>query len=129
MLANLDNRLVVMVVDPPNETIMLEARTSGMCRWVDAPLVVGLKLEDDSFVDEAQESLFEGYSGSEEPNGSPLSLGRDLWGGIGEGLGVHVTVMRGGLEVKVVKASSVVEGAASCSGVPRCFSASWGGDM
>jgi hypothetical protein len=83
-----------------------------------------------SFVDEARESLFEdSTSGCEGPYGSPLSLDRDLRGGIGEGLGGHVAEMRGELEVEVEKVGGVVEGAVSCSGVLRCLSASWGGDM
>ncbi len=108
---------------------MLEAQTFGLCRRVDAPLAGGLELEVSSFIDEAQESLLEGSSGCEGPDGSLLSLDRDLRGGIGEGLWAHVSVMRGELEVEVEKTQSVVEGAASCSGVSRCLSTSWGGDM
>ena len=87
MLANLDSRPVVMIVDPPYETFMLEARSSSLCRRVDAPLAGGLELEDSSLVDDARESLFEDSSGCEGPGGSPLCLDRDLRGGIGEGLG------------------------------------------
>ena len=76
-----------MVVNPPNETFVLKARKSGLCRRVDAPLAEGLELEVDSFVDEARESLFEGSSGSEGPYRSPIPLDRDLRGGIGKGLG------------------------------------------
>ena len=117
-----------MIVDPPYATFMLEARSSSLCRRVDAPLVGGLELEDSSVVVEARESLFEESSGCEGPYGSPLSLDRDLRGSIGEGLGGHVAEMRGELEVEVEKAGGVVEGLASCSGVLRCLSASWGGD-
>ena len=124
MLANLGNRPVVMIVDPPYETIVLEARSSGLCRWVDAPLVGGLELEVCSFVDEAQEGLFEDSSSCERPYGGPLSLDRDLRGGIGEGLGGHVAVMRRDLEVAVEKAGVVVEGVASCSWLLRCLYAS-----
>ena len=121
---NLNNRLVVMVIDPPDETFMLEARSSGLCRWVDAPLVGGLELEDISFIDEARESLFEDPFGCERSDGGSLSLDRDLRGGIREGLGGHVAVMLGELEVEVEKSGGVVEGVASCSGVLRCLSAS-----
>ena len=113
-----------MVVDPPYETFMMEARSSGLCGWVDAPLVEDLELEDSSFVDEARESLIEDPSGCERRDGGPLSLDRDLGGGIGEGLGGHVAVVLGELEVEVEKAGGVVEGAASYSGVLRCLSAS-----
>ena len=54
----------------------------------------------------------------------PLSLDRSLRGGIEEGLGEHVAVMRGEVEVEVENASGVVEGAASCSGVLRYLYAS-----
>ena len=84
-----------MVIDPPDETFMLEASTSSLCRWVDVPLVGGLELEDNSFLDGARESVFKDYpSGGERPYGGPLSLDRDLRGGIGEGLGGHVAAMR-----------------------------------
>jgi hypothetical protein len=63
--------------------------------------------------------VFEDSSSCERPNGGPLSLDRDLRGGIGEGLGEHAAVMRGGVEVKVENASGVIERAASCSGVLR----------
>ncbi len=91
---------------------------------MDAPIAGGLELEDRSFVDEARESLLEDPSGCERPYGGPLSLDRYLRGGIGVGLGGHATVVLGELEVEVEKAGSVVEGAASCSGVLRCLSAS-----
>ncbi len=61
---------------------------------MNAPFVGGSELEDNSFVDEFLESLFEDPSGGERQNGGPLSLDRDLPGGIGEGLGGHVSVMR-----------------------------------
>ena len=48
--------------------------------------------------------------GGERPDGDPLSLYRDLLGGIGEGLGGHIAVMRGKLGVEVERASGVVEG-------------------
>ena len=129
MLANLDNSSLIMIVDPPYETFVLEARSSGLCRRVDPPLVGGLELEDSSFFDEARESLFEDSSGCEGPDGIPLSLDHSLRGGIGGGLGGHVAVMRGELEVEVEKAGGVVEVVASCSGVMRFLSASLGGDM
>jgi hypothetical protein len=113
-----------MIVDPPHDTFMLKARSSGLCRWVDSLLVGGLELEDSSFVDEARESLFEDSSGCERPYGGPLSLDRNFRGGIEEGLRGHVAVMRCELEVEVEKISGVVEGAASCSGVLRCLYAS-----
>ncbi len=113
-----------MVVDPLDEPFMLEVRSSSLYRWVDAPLVGGLELEDKSFVNEARESLFEDPSGCERPDGGPLSLDRDLRGGIGKWLGGHVAVMLGELEFEVEKAGGVVEGAASFSGVLRCLSAS-----
>ena len=97
-----------MVVDPPNETFMMEAWSLGLCRWVDALFVGGLELEDSSFVDEARESLFEDPSGGERLDGSPLSLYRDLRGGIGEGLGGHVAVMLGELGVEVERASGAL---------------------
>ena len=90
---------------------------------------MGLELEDNPFVDEARESLLEDPSCCERPDGGPLSLDRDLRGGIGEGLRGHVAVMLGELEAEVKKAGGVVEGAASCSGVLRCLSASHGGYM
>ena len=66
--------------------------------------------------------MFEDSSDCERSDGDPLSLDRDLRGGIGEGLGRHVVVMRGELEVEVEKRGGVVEGAASCSGVDkRCL--------
>ena len=78
---------------------------------MDAPLVGGLELEANSFVDEARESLFEDPSGGERlADGGPLSLDYDLRGGIGERLGGHVAVMRGELGVEVERASGVVEG-------------------
>ncbi len=77
---------------------------------MDAPLVGGLELEYNSFVDEARESLFEDPSSGERLDGGPLSLDHDLRGGIGEGLGGHVAVMRGELGVEVERAGGVVEG-------------------
>jgi hypothetical protein len=118
-----------MIADPPHDTFMLEARSSILYRWVDASIVGGLELEDSFFVDEARESLFENPSGCERPDGGPLSLDRDLRGGIERGLGGNEAVVRGELEDEVGKESGVVEGAASCSGVLRCLSASCGGDM
>ena len=60
MLADLDHRPVVVVVNPQDEAFMLEARTPGLCRGrMDAPLVGCLELEDDTLVDESRESLFE----------------------------------------------------------------------
>jgi len=95
---------------------------------MDPPLVGGSELKDKSFVDESRESLFKDPSGCERQDGGPLYLDRDLRGGIGEGLGGHVAVMRDEKGVEVERACSVVEGGpASCSGVPRCLSASWGG--
>jgi hypothetical protein len=61
---------------------------------VDPPLGGGLELEDNSFLDESRESLFKDPSSGEMPDGGPLSLDRDLRGGIGIGLGGHVAVMR-----------------------------------
>ena len=83
-----------------------------------------MELEDSSFVDEAREILFDDPSGCERPDGVPLSLDRNLRGGNGEGLGGHVAMMLGELEVEVEKAGGVVEGVASCSGVLRCLFAS-----
>ena len=94
MLAGLDNSPIVMVIDPSNEAFVLEVWTPGLCRWVNAPFVGGLELEDNSFVDEARDSLFEDPSGGERPDGGPLSLYRDLRGGIVEGLGGHVVAKR-----------------------------------
>ena len=52
-----------------------------------------------ALVDEVRDSLFEGCSGGEGPNKGPLSLDRDLRGGIGEGLGEHVAGVRGELDL------------------------------
>jgi hypothetical protein len=95
MLVDLDHGLVVQVIDSLDEAFMLEAKSFGFCRWVDSPFVWRRALVDCSSVEEAGESLFENSSGCEGPDGGPLSLDRDLRGGIGEGLGKHVTVMRG----------------------------------
>jgi len=89
VLADLDHRPVVVVVNPPNEAFMLEARTSGLCRGMDAPFVGCLELEDDILVDESRDNLFEDPSSGERPVGGPLSLDRDLRGGIGERLRGH----------------------------------------
>ena len=61
---------------------------------MDPPLVGGLQLKDNSFVDESRESLFENPSGCERLDGGALSLDRDLRGGIGEGLDKHVAMMQ-----------------------------------
>jgi len=73
---------------------MLEARTPSLSRGMDAPIVGCLELEDDTLVDKSRASLFEDHSGGERLDGGPLSLDRDLRGGIGEGLDGHVAVMR-----------------------------------
>ena len=86
MLANLNNRPVGMVIDPLDETFMLEARSSGLCRWVDAPLVGGLELEDNSFVEEARESLFKDPFGGERPDGALFLLIAIFGAALGKGL-------------------------------------------
>ncbi len=53
------------------------------------------------FVDEAGDGSFKGCSGSEGPYTGPLSLNRDLRGGIGEGLGGHVAEVREELVVEI----------------------------
>ena len=96
MFADLDHRLVVVVVNPPDKAFMLEARTHGLCRGMDAPIVGCLELEDDTPVDESRDGLFENFSGGERPDGGSLSLDRDLRGGIWKELDGHVAVMRDG---------------------------------
>ncbi len=97
MLADFDHRLVVVVVDPPYETFVLVAKTFGLGRRVDAPIVGGLELQDNTCIDEAGESLFKDPSIGEGPDGGPLSLDRDLRGGIVGGLGGHIVAMRDNL--------------------------------
>ena len=41
VLSNLDGHLVIPVVDAPNEALVLEAKSSGLGRRVDAPLARG----------------------------------------------------------------------------------------
>ena len=96
MLADLDHGLVVVVINPPDEAFMLEARAPGLSGGMDPPIVGRLELEDDSFVLESREGLFEDRSGGEGPHGGSLSLDSDLRGCIGEGLDGHVAVMRDG---------------------------------
>ncbi len=97
MLTDLDHNPVVVVVNPPDEAFVLEARALGLSGGMDTPVVIGsLELEDDSLVLESRESLFENPFGGEGPDGGSLSLDRDLRGGIGEGLDGHVAVMRDG---------------------------------
>ena len=57
-------------------------------------------VHDYSLSDEAGDCLFEGTFGGERPDGSSLSLDRDLRGGIGEGLGEHVAGMRSEKDVE-----------------------------
>ena len=52
--------------------------------------------------------MFKDPSGGERPDGGPLSLDRDLRGGIGEGLGGHVAVKKGELGVEVERRGCVV---------------------
>ena len=127
MQADLDCSPLVSVVDAPNETLVLEARSHGLCRGMDAPLVRGIELQDRSFVDESCHGLFEHPFGSERPDGGSLSLELDLRGGIEEGLGGHVAEAMSALEVERVDAGDVVdEEDASSFGVSRmCPYASW----
>ena len=83
---------------------------------MDPPPVGVLELKDNSFVDESRESLFEDLSCCERLDEGPLSLDRDLRGGIGEGLDGHVAVMRDNKGVDLERASNVVEGGA-CDGL------------
>ena len=90
MLAKFDRNLVAPVVDTPYVTFMLEAASSGLGRGVNTPFVPGSELADNAFVDAVGDDSFKGCSSSEGPYKGPLSLDRDLRGGIGEGLGGHV---------------------------------------
>ena len=89
MLTDLEDDPLFLIVDAPYSTFVLEARTSDLGRGVNTPFVRGIELSDNTFVDEASDGSFEGRSGSEGPCRGPLSLDRDLRGGIGEGLGGH----------------------------------------
>ena len=68
---------------------------------MNTPSVRGRELADGAFVDEARDGLFKGRSGSEGPYRGPLSLDRDLRGGIVKRLGEHVTREREELVVEV----------------------------
>jgi len=96
VLTDLDHIPVVVVVNPLDEAFMLEARIPGLRGGIGTPIVGGLELEDNSFVLESRESLFEDLSCGEGPDWGSLSLDRALRGGIGEGLDGHVAIMRNG---------------------------------
>ncbi len=61
----------------------------------------GGELADGAFVDEARDGPFKGRSGSEGPYGGPLSLDRDLRGGIVKRRREHTTGEREVLVVEV----------------------------
>ena len=71
--------------------------------------------------------MFEPPFGSERPDGGSLSLERDIWGDIEEGLGGHVAGVLSVLKVERVDAGDVVEEEdASSFGVSKiCPYASW----
>ena len=101
MLAKFDLNPIASVVDTPNATFMLEAASPGLGRGVNTPLFRGSELADSAFVDKAGDGSFKGCFGSEGPYKGPLSLDRDLRGGIGEGLGGHVAGVREELVVEI----------------------------
>ncbi len=101
MLTDLEDDPLFLVVDAPYSTFVLEARTSDLGRGMNTPLVRGRELAVSAFVNEARNGSFEGRSGSEGPHRGPLSLDRDLWGGIGEGFGEHATGVREELVVDI----------------------------
>ena len=92
----IDHRLVVVVIDPPYEAFIPEARSSGLCRGVDAPFAGCLELENDTPFDESRDGLFQNPSSGERLDRGSLSLDRDLRGGIGRVLDEHVAVMQDG---------------------------------
>ncbi len=101
MLTDLEDDPLFLIVDAPYSTFVLESRTSDLGRGMNTPFVRGRELSDSAFVDEASDGSFEGRSGSEGPYRGPLSLDRDIRGGIGEGLGEHVTGEREELVVEL----------------------------
>ena len=78
---------------------------------MDGPIVPRGELLDGAVFDEDGDGSLEGCSGSEGPHGGPLSLDRDLRGGIGEGLGGHEAEGRDGNDKgDYVKSAGVGDG-------------------
>ncbi len=74
VLADLDSDPLVLVVDPPHDTLVLETGASCLSRGMDTPLARRCELPDSAELDEGGKSLFEDRSCREGPYGGPLSF-------------------------------------------------------
>ena len=86
VLTGLENDPLILVVDAPYTTLVLETGSSGLGRGMYAPLVVGGELLSGTTLDEFGEGMFEDGSCRTGPCWGPLSLELDHHGGIDAGL-------------------------------------------
>ena len=121
-MSDLEDNPLIVVVKAPHATLVLEPGSPCFGGRVDPPPVRVVEFPNAARFGEGRDGFFQQSPRCESPDRGPLSLDRDLRGGIGEGLGGQVAGVREELEYQVSEAGR--EEAASYSGVPKCLYAS-----